>query len=291
MKLKISNEFNTLAIVISHDASNVVNMSNADWEKYIDKKEIDKHPETGPINRDLFIEQHKIFRDLLVNSKVKLISPDTQKNTPTQVFTRDPSFVIRDTIFIGSMRDSYRYSEVKGLSNITEHIEHVVNLQASDTIIEGGDIIVLNDGNIVLVGIGQITNDVGYQKLYNHLKIMGIEKIEKIPHSALHLDCCLAPLPDGEALFSTKNLPSSSREILEKYFKKMTPLDKIEDEKFLASNVLWLNPEEVVSNTLTKKTNDYLRSKKYFVHELDFSQPISMWGSFRCATCPLLRED
>jgi N-dimethylarginine dimethylaminohydrolase len=290
IKVHINSEFNSLAVAIFHDASNVMDMRMEDWKLLVDKNELKKHPETAPIKRDLFLSQHNQLRDLLINNNIKLIFPNTETDAPCQVYTRDPSFVIRDTLFVGSMRDYYRHPEIKGLSTVIKDVNNVVNLQTQNSIIEGGDVLVIDNGDVVLVGTGQTTNEAGYQELYKHLKIAEIKTVERIPHLALHLDCCLAPLPDGDALYSKKNLPENSRDLIKKYFKKLIPIDEEEDEQFLAANLLWLNPEELISNTSTQKTNAFLRSKNYIIHEIDFSQPVSMWGSFRCMVCPLIRE-
>jgi N-dimethylarginine dimethylaminohydrolase len=57
----------------------------------------------------------------------------------------------------------------------------------------------------------------------------------------------------------------------------------------LAANLLWLDERQVVSGSATPRTNELLRSRGYEVHELDFSQMVCMWGSFRCVACPLVR--
>ena len=57
-----------------------------------------------------------------------------------------------------------------------------------------------------------------------------------------------------------------------------------------AANLFWINERQVVSNATTGQTNHLLRDKGYEVIELDFSQLVCLWGSFRCVVCPLERE-
>ena len=111
----------------------------------------------------------------------------------------------------------------------------------------------------------------------------------RVPHEALHLDCCLAPLPNGEALYAAAWLPKSSVTALARYFKRLIPLPREEATKHLAANILWLDRRTVISATKTKKTNAVLRGKGYDVIELDFSDLVRQWGSFRCAVCPIER--
>jgi N-dimethylarginine dimethylaminohydrolase len=69
----------------------------------------------------------------------------------------------------------------------------------------------------------------------------------------------------------------------------MIPLDPDEAALHLAANMLWIDRRRVVSNSATKKTNELLRRRGYHVIELDFSQLVFLWGSFRCAVCPVER--
>jgi N-dimethylarginine dimethylaminohydrolase len=110
-----------------------------------------------------------------------------------------------------------------------------------------------------------------------------------VPHRALHLDCCLAPLPKGEALVAADTLPPETLSLLGAHFRKLIPLDRREAILHLAANLLWLDQTQVVSSVAARKTNHVLRSMGYEVHELDFTALTAMWGSFRCVTCPILR--
>jgi N-dimethylarginine dimethylaminohydrolase len=120
-----------------------------------------------------------------------------------------------------------------------------------------------------------------------HLAKQGTE-VMRVPHKALHLDCCFAPLPNGEALVAAEKLTEEAREFLECRF-RLVELDRTEATLQLAANLLWLDERRVVSGVAARKTNEFLRSREYEVYELDFSQLVCLWGSFRCVTCPLVR--
>jgi N-dimethylarginine dimethylaminohydrolase len=110
----------------------------------------------------------------------------------------------------------------------------------------------------------------------------------QVPHKALHLDCCFDPLPNGEALVAADKLTDVARECLGRRF-RLQELDRTEAALHLAANLLWLDERRVVSGVAARKTNELLRSRGFEVYELDFSQLVCMWGSFRCVTCPLVR--
>jgi N-dimethylarginine dimethylaminohydrolase len=114
-------------------------------------------------------------------------------------------------------------------------------------------------------------------------------RVVPVPHRALHLDCCLAPLPNGEALFTSGKLPEASQEVVRPFFTGLRPLDAEEGRRHLAANLFWLDPENVVSSVATPATNELLRSLGFRTHALDFSDLVAMWGSVRCVTCPLQR--
>ena len=104
------------------------------------------------------------------------------------------------------------------------------------------------------------------------------------------MDCCLAPLPNGEALYASALLPDSSVSKVAMYFSKLTALDADEAARHLAANIFWLDPQRVVTAVATRKTNALLREKGYEVIELDFSDLIAQLGSFRCVVCPIERD-
>src|SRR3989344_4290987 len=273
--ISVTSEWGQLKSAISHNASNMINCP--DQADLFTAEELAKHPEQGPIVRNQFQSQHSRFRQLLAQSGVQLVAPETQPGAFCQVYTRDFGFVVDRTFFISTaIRDDYRKPEVEGLKSIVQNVDGEV-CELNQGITEGGDIMVIND-NLVFVGIGNTTDQEGYQNLANHLREKGIAKIESVPHFALHLDCCLAPLPNGKVLHSQSRLPKSSREMLKPYFSEFIPLDPKEDVIDLAANIVWLNPEEVVSTQNARKTNQLLREMGYKVHVVKYGQPIRFWG-------------
>jgi N-dimethylarginine dimethylaminohydrolase len=97
-------------------------------------------------------------------------------------------------------------------------------------------------------------------------------------------------LPSGDALYARDKLPAGSVELLRGHFGRLDPLDAQEAALHLAANLLWLDGQNVVSGAGCRRTNELLRARGYEVHEVDFSPLVALWGSFRCVTCPLVRE-
>jgi N-dimethylarginine dimethylaminohydrolase len=285
--INVKDEFSSLRVVIAHEALNAIDISMEDHRRLIEPELLQQHPETGPIFRQRVIEQQAEFLRLLRFNGVDVLSPNPQAAAFCQVFTRDPCFAVRDTLFLGSLRDTYRHPEVAGLVEVSRAGSAVAALWGNGATIEGGDVFVIDDGKTVLVGTHCHTNKAGIGRLTQHFRGRGIEVVA-VPHKALHLDCCFAPLPSGEALIASNRLSDEGRQLLERRF-HLIELDPVEASLHLAANLLWLDERRVVSGSAARRTNELLRSKGYEVHELDFSQLVCMWGSFRCVTCPLVR--
>jgi N-dimethylarginine dimethylaminohydrolase len=286
--VNVKDEFAPLRMGIVHDARNAIDFSMEDFRKHVEADVLREHPESGPVFRHRVVEQQAQFLRLLEFNGVRLLTPGAQADAFCQVFTRDPYFAVGGTLFLGSLRDPYRQPEVAGLVGVGREASAVASLWGEGAIIEGGDVFVLDGGRTALVGTHRHTNKAGLRHLAAHLEGHGAEVVP-IPHRALHLDCCFAPLPNGEALVAADRLTAEGREHLGRRF-RLLELDRVEATLHLAANLLWLDERRVVSGVAARKTNELLRSRGYEVYELDFSQLVCMWGSFRCVTCPLVRE-
>src|SRR5262249_25574830 len=128
----------------------------------------------------------------------------------------------------------------------------------------------------------------GYRALADALEGAGA-RVHPIRHHRLHLDCCLAPLPNGSAFVYRRGLSRRALPTLTKLFRELIPLDPDEAPRHLAAHRLWLARTTAVSNERAKKPNERLKAMGYTVPPLDFTNVTRMWGSFRCATCPIHR--
>ncbi len=290
MKPSVSNEWGKLNSVLVHRGDNAMDHSMEFWQQAVKPENLARHPEYGVVVAKELQNQVGAFRGLLLRNGVSLHIPESQPHALCQVFTRDPCFVVNDVLFIGSMGERYRDSEIQGLDLLRSRVEKVVDLRGEGRIIEGGDVFVMDEGETVLVGNGEITNEAGTEALFEALwKHTKVNNMRIIYHDALHLDCCFAPLPDGDALYAEDKLSLMSRSNIPNV-NKFIPLDETEAHMGLAANLFWMSPKDVVSNTQVPKTNAFLHERGYNVHELPFDQLVHEWGSTRCTVCPLVRD-
>jgi N-dimethylarginine dimethylaminohydrolase len=289
LTIRVQDEFAKLRTAIVHDGSNAIDISLDDWRDFLPPDELARHPESGSSSKARLVEQHARFRQVLADHRVNLLAPEPQEEAFGQVFARDPCFAIGDRLFVGGLCDDWRQAETTGLRDLRTRLEPVIDLSGDGATIEGGDVMVLDSGRRALVGMNHHTNWGGFRNLSSALAGSGIEVVA-VPHEALHLDCCLAPLPNGEALYAADKLPESSVARLAKYFVRLIPLDPDEAARHLAANLFWLDRHTAVSGRVTTTTNAILRAKGYDVIELDFSDLVTLWGGFRCVVCPIERE-
>jgi N-dimethylarginine dimethylaminohydrolase len=285
--IHVHDEFSRLKTVLVHDARNAEDIDIEDVERQPPEL-IAEHPETRLARREQIIDQQRRFCDLIDHAGVQLVFPDPLETAPSQIFTRDPSFVIDETLFLGALRDPCRRHEPTGLFSLCREVQRPIDLHQAETYIEGGDIFVLDRPRSLLIGTHRHTNQRGVRALTSHLP-SNRPRVIVVPHHALHLDCCLAPLPDGTALYVPGKLPESSVKALREVFPRMAPIDRREGLLHLAANLFWLDPETVVSNLAAPITNRELRKRGYRVLAIEFSHITGIWGSFRCVTCPLVR--
>ncbi len=285
----VHGEFGALKSAIVNDGSTARTFTMDEQRKLIAPEALRAHPETGPSTRERLIAQHRRLREVLAENGVALIDTLPQTSAPYQVFARDPSFVIGRTLYVASLKDPWRHSETAGLREIRSQFADVVSLSSSQAAIEGGDVMILDGTRKVLIGINRNTTEAGFRALAEGMNGSAPELI-RVPHEALHLDCCLAPLPDGSALYAADKLPETSVRALRSSFEKMIPLDQGEASVYLAANLLWLDAARVISGSAAKKTNALLRRRGFDVIELDYSELVALWGSIRCTVCPVERS-
>ena len=291
LEVQVDDEFAALKVAVVHDGSNAKDIYLADLIEghAVAAERGQKHPESGPVLADKVMLELTRFRKLLTKYGVEIVPPKPVEGGVSQIFTRDPLFAVGKAVFLGSLLDDIRAIELEGLDEVRESLPGLIDLSREDNVlIEGGDVMVLEGGKVVLVGTNLNTNEAGVTALAAHLK-KSDAKVHRIRHHSLHLDCCLAPLPNGSAFYHRGTISRRSMPLLREIFKELIPLETKEASIWLASNLLWLNRETVVSGIQTTKTNDRLKAMGYKVEALDFTNVKRMWGSFRCATCPIKR--
>ncbi|MEM7335120.1 MAG: arginine deiminase family protein [Chloroflexota bacterium] len=240
---------------------------------------------------DKVTEQLNNFKDVLEEHGVTVFQPRPLPYLPDQMMTRDIGLVIGSTFIVTTMAAESRRLEWRGISQLFEQFpkDSEIIFAPEDIVVEGGDVVV--DKGKVFVGIGQRTTLKGAAWLMQYLPDYEIVPVNLSSlddgEDVLHLDCSFLPVGNHFALIypdGLRDLPAALRESYETI--EVTQ----EEQQSLATNVLSISPEIVVSRPTSMRINKILRDRGLEVIEVPYTDPPKTGGSFRCCTLPLHRQ-
>ena len=278
--LQINNEYDRLKKVLMASVETFV------LHKPINKTQKYYYENDPPIIEKLIIQQ-EAFVEVLKKHNVDIVWAPKRFDCTNQINTRDVAFVIGNTFVISPMKKAERQNEHLALEEI------VGSFDKTDTvfrphfgIIEGGDIIL--DNGRIFVGISERTNWAGYDWLVNNYS-KGYEIIPiELNDTFLHLDVVFNLLSGGYALIYKEGIRIESLERISHLFNIIEVDSKEQDN--LATNVFALSPDVLVCDNRNIRTNAKLKYIGKKIIELNFGEITKIGGSFRCGTCPLVRE-
>lgn len=231
------------------------------------------------------------FRSVLERRGVEVIQPAPVDGVPDQLTPRDIGVVIDDVFIRMQMATACRANEWRGITQVIEAIpsKQVLEVPGS-AVLEGGDVIV--DQGCIFVGTGERSNANGVAFLKEHFgHRYDIVEValhgEEQGYDILHLDCAFVPVGRGKALIFADGLVNAPEPLRELYeWIEVTP----QEQSILATNVLSIDPNTVISRSAAPRVNELLREHDLDVVELVFAETPKSGGSFRCASLPLHRE-
>lgn len=234
-------------------------------------------------------QEFNAFQEVMEDYGVTVYTP-CPCDVPDQLTPRDIGFVIGDTFFVSNMAKESRKKEHEGIMPFIQKMSKVIWVP-EDIVIEGGDIVV--DKGTVFVGVSQRTTIEGASFLEEKIAGQGftvlpvyLKKLEE-DEDCLHLDCAFVPVGAKHALIypdGFQNIPSS---INDQY--QWINVTR-EEQRQLATNVLSLSPELVISRDRSERINALLEQIGVQVIPLKFDEAPKTGGSFRCCTLTLNRE-
>jgi N-dimethylarginine dimethylaminohydrolase len=241
---------------------------------------------TDPPKVDVLVAQQEAFVGVLRDRGVEIHWATPRSDSPLQLNTRDIATVIGETLIITSMKEPIRQNESLALHGLLSLVTTPV-VQVDAGVVEGGDIII--DGNVLFVGLSERTDTTGLdwmvRNFSNRFQIVPL----RLRPPFLHLDVVFNLVGQDTALVHSPGLDAPALETISNRYRviEVTP----EEQEHLGTNVLSLSPEEVIADSRNSRIAGILRSQGLHVIELSFSEVTKIGGSFRCATCPLIREE
>ncbi|WP_226659038.1 dimethylarginine dimethylaminohydrolase family protein [Guptibacillus hwajinpoensis] len=246
--------------------------------------ETQKHYVNSNINIPLALAQHEAFVKVLEGNGVTVSELQADASLPEQVFTRDIGFTIHDELFVATMNEQVRQSEVNHLITYLDE-NGVTYQQGLPDSIEGGDVVV--DGSTVWVGKSGRTSQEAIQDLQMRLPSYKVEGLS-LRKDILHLDCVFNIISEKVALVYPSAFTKDDLRKLEACFQLIYVS---EEEQFdMGPNVLSIGDSKIVSLSQNKRLNRILTAQGFQVFPVDFSEIIKSGGSFRCCTLPLERS-
>lgn len=207
-------------------------------------------------------------------------------NVPDQLTPRDIGFVIEDTFFISNMANKSRKNEWLGIQKLISSFQKVTRVP-DNIVVEGGDIVF--DRGVLYVGISQRTTLEGVEFLR---QVLDGKNIKIVPillrtlvsgENCLHLDCVFVPVGQNSALIYPQGMQEIPEELRQYDWIEVSR----EEEEALATNILNISPNQVISRDISVRVNQELALRGIQVIPLSFNDAPKTGGSFRCCTLPL----
>lgn len=240
-----------------------------------------------PPKLEKLVAQQKEYIKVLKNNNVEILFAEKRDDSTNQINTRDVAFVIGNSFIVSPMKEKIRQNEHLGLNSIIRLFDSTDSvLRPQQGVIEGGDIVLSDD--IIYVGISQRTNLLGVDWL--KITFGDIYKIVPIylNDGFLHLDVVFNILSNGVALVCKEGIKQESFKVIDKNFNVV--FTDYKEQIYLPTNIFSINPKLVVVDPRNKCTNNNIYKSGIDIVEVDFSEISKIGGSFRCSTCPLVRE-
>jgi N-dimethylarginine dimethylaminohydrolase len=240
-------------------------------------------PRPNPL---VMAQQHQRLVQILREEGVEVELLPPLPSLPFQHATRDVGAVIGDTIVLANLRERTRRLEAEVTAPVLASYKLRL-VRPERGFVEGGDVVV--DNGRLFVGIGARTDDWGAEFLHETFgRDHEVVPLRFDPHYT-HLDTVLGVLGRGRALVYEAAFDDASlRRIREAYPHLITLTE--EEQKNGGANVLFLNPEKVISIAENGSVNAQLAQAGFEVVTLPYSEVIKSGGSVRCDTLPVERE-
>lgn len=278
MKLDIRDEISPLKYVIIGSSNAVPIGSNystndPEFNKYVSER----------WDKKLLVHQHSKFLEILKKHNVKLLFAKEDSVLPWQMWTRDIGFVCYNKFFYCRNR---KFKERTGeINNILHHFKSIPStniVEITEGYIEGGDILV--DKDIVLVGMGSRTDENTIRVVEKHFPVKKLNLGDEV----MHLDSRMTLLPNNYALICVETFNKNDLDYLKNRY-KFIQVTK-EEAQDMGTNVLVINPTTVIVHEKHKRIQKELINRGFSIEIANYSEPLKLKGSFRCATLPIQRE-
>ena len=282
----------------------------------VDAKSFKKYLYRDVVFRDKFRREHEHFVDVLREEGVEVIllgdilkgdekTRSLMGRCPNLVYTRDIVSVARAGSIVMRMKSKVRAKEPE-ISKLALNKLGVPTLMevSSPGKMEGGDLVYMSD-EILLVGIGDRTNNTGLNQLLGHVKENDLETVVAVPlpEWTVHLDGLLMFLDRDLCIIHKQSLIGRSTLVESNRKKRRIDLiDYLASEGFQfievtdyeryvrATNLVAIGPRKAVGYAGIDRVKRLLIQSGVDLIEIEGSELIRGGGGPHCMTAPILRD-
>lgn len=243
---------------------------------------------TDPPSRELMLTDFQAFEDVLSSNGCTAHHLNLLPGCPYQVWTRDVAFCIGAQLLLSNMTAALRQPERGAICEwASSHGIDVVPIPTQNNAhIEGGD--TLCDEERIFVGLSQRTDSSGIAGMKSRVPSRFTVMPLRLRNWVLHLDMVLNLFPGG-AVWCPEAFGDPT-EVPKLIGGDLFEVSRIESEQ-LATNFLFLDRQNVISQPRHLKLNEWFSGKGFHVIELESCELNKLGGGFRCAILPIRRED
>jgi len=282
----------------------------------VDAKSFEKYLYRDVVFRDKFRREHEHFVDVLRDEGVEVtllsdILKDDEKTRslmgrcPNLIYTRDVISVTRAGSIIMRMKSKVRAKEPEIAKLALRKLRVPVLMEVpSPGTMEGGDLVYMSD-EILLLGVGNRTNNTAFRQLLGRLKEDSLEAVITVPlpQWAVHLDGLLMFLDKDLCIMHRRSLTGRSR-LIEPNGRR-NPIDLIcylagkgfqfievtDYERYMrAANLVAIGRRKAVGYAGIDRVKRLLIQNGVDLIEIDGSELIRGGGGPHCMTAPILRD-
>ena len=276
MKLHVYDEFSSLKSVVVCWGEAV-----PEYDDYkTDEEEFHKfHP--YPWDRSLMLKQQEAFFTVLQKYHVNLLFPKTSPDLIWQMYTRDTAAVIHDKLYYSVTR---KFKEREGeIENLFELLQlEPSQLIPIEGLLEGGDVLI-HSASDCYIGNTSRTAAAAIEQVKRHVPV----KMFTLGEWVMHTDTRLTLLPNKVVLMNPTPFSEEDKAFLHSEYSVIAVTDY--EATRLGTNVFCVNPETLIVPKEHTRIAKELQQKGFNIEIVDYSEPISYGGAFRCTTLPIER--
>lgn len=270
-----------------HEDPSQVLLCPPDYFDVVDVKNPHMSNQLGNVDQQKARRQWEALQKALKEARCQVHLIEASKGLEDMVFAANPVFVGKNsqgvaTCFLSNMKHSSRQKEVPAYREwFSAQGYQLANLSSQEWVFEGhGDALWHPARHLIWGGYGFRTVPEVYEELsqtYNAPVIL----VELTQEHFYHLDTCLCPLSETEALYFPQAFQTEGRQLIQALFSDSIEIPEKEAKEGFACNALPVGKKVLIQKG-NKETNQELKRRGYEPIELDTREFMKSGGSVFC---------